>query len=74
MQDEYETIIDLSQRYPGIAFRNADAIQQGEVFQAPYLAIRAPGVYHIHEIKRRDGRLGGRVEVIRFSEVRHANA
>lgn len=76
--DEYATIVDLCQRYPGIVFRNEHDGMPAHV-AASWLAVRVPRTwfrapaYHIHQI-RPDGRVGQRIEIVEFEEARHANA
>lgn len=71
MTEEYKTILTICREYPGVIFRNESEYHQGDRFGDPYLAIKTPGRFTVHEIKR-NGLVGQPVGTYSFEEVRHA--
>ena len=72
MTDEYRTILAICRDYPGVVFRNAEDVR-GQRFTDPYLAIKTPGTFTVHEIKR-SGLVGQPLDTYAFEEVKHVGA
>lgn len=71
MTDEYRTILRICQDYPGCIFRNEDDYRRGaQRFSDPYLAIKTPGLFTVHEILR-NGKVGQPLAAYAFEEARH---